>query len=149
MCVDWDESSRDTPRTVAFLFPNNRGLNIGELYLTEAEACVRENEIDDALHLLNELARKRHIAGTYVSETERDPVKLLKLILDERRRECIQKGIRWFDLKRLNKDPRFAKTIKHRLYGETYTLAPEDNHYVLPIPLNAIGHNPLIEQNPR
>lgn len=144
-----DEPEGDTPRTVAFLFPNNRGLNIGELYLTEAEACVRENEIDNALHLLNELARKRHIAGTYVSETERDPVKLLKLILDERRRECIQKGIRWFDLKRLNKDPRFAKTIKHTLYGEIYTLAPDDNHYVLPIPLNVIGHNPLIEQNPR
>lgn len=144
-----DEPEGDTPRTVAFLFPNNRGLNVGELYLTEAEACIRESNIDDALFLLNEVARKRHVAGTYTDETERDPGKLLKLILDERRRECIQKGIRWFDLKRLSKDSRFAKTITHTLYGETYTLTPNDNHYVLPIPLSAIGHNPLIEQNPR
>lgn len=144
-----DDPEGDTPRTVAFLFPNNRGLNIGELYLTEAEACVREGETDDALSLLNELARKRHVAGTYTDETERDPDKLLRLILDERRRECMQKGIRWFDLKRLNKDPRFAKTITHTLYGETYTLTPEDNHYVLPIPLSVMGHNSLMVQNPR
>lgn len=139
----------DTPRTAAFLFPNNRGLNVGELYLTEAEACTRENQIDDALYLLNELARKRHVKGTYVDETERDPDKLLKLILDERRRDGICKGTRWFDLKRLNKDPRFAKTITHTLNGETFTLTPDDNHWVLPIPLNAISLNPLLEQNPR
>lgn len=144
-----DDPEGDTPRTVAFLFPNNRGLNIGELYLTEAEACVREGETDNALYLLNELARKRHVAGTYIDETERDSDKLLRLILDERRRECIQKGIRWFDLKRLNKDPRFAKTITHTLYGKTYTLTPEDNHYVLPIPLSVMGHNSLMVQNPR
>jgi len=144
-----DDPEGDKPRTVSFLFPNNRGLNVGELYLTEAEACVRENEIDDALFLLNEVARKRHVAGTYTDETERNPEALLRLILDERRRECMQKGIRWFDLKRLNKDTRFAKTIAHTLYGETYTLSPNDNHYVLSIPLSAIGHNPLIEQNPR
>ena len=81
--------------------------------------------------------------------TERDPEKLLNLILDERRRECICEGTRWFDLKRLNKDPRFAKTITHTLYGETYTLEPDDNHYVLPIPLIVTNQNPLIEQNPR
>ena len=143
-----DDSQGDTPRT-AFSFPNNRGLNVGELYLTEAEACARENEIDDALYLLNEVARNRHVAGTYQDETERDPDKLLELILDERRRECICKGTRWFDLKRLNKDPRFAKTITHTLYGETYTLTPDDNHYVLPIPLIVISQNPQIEQNPR
>lgn len=143
-----DDPEGDTPRT-AFTYLNNRGLNIGELFLTEAEACVRENHIEDALYLLNEVGRNRHLTGTYTNETETDPNRLLKLILDERRRECFCKGIRWFDLKRLNKDPRFAKTITHTLYGNTYTLAPDDNHYVLPIPLNVINHNALIEQNPR
>ncbi len=143
-----DDPNGDTPRT-AFWFPNNRGLNVGELYLTEAEACARINETDDALRLLNGVARKRHVAGTYTDVSERDPEKLLNLILDERRRECICEGTRWFDLKRLNKDPRFAKTITHTLYGETYTLEPDDNHYVLPIPLIVMNQNPLIEQNPR
>lgn len=143
-----DDTESEIPRT-AFWFPNNRGLNVGELYLTEAEACARENEIDNALYLLNEVARKRHVVGTYTDVTERDSEKLLRLILDERRRECLCKGTRWFDLKRLNKDPRFAKTIAHTLYGETYTLEPNDNHYVLPIPLMATNQNPKIEQNPR
>lgn len=144
-----EESNGDSPRTAAFIFPNNRGLNIGELYLTESEACARENDIDEALYLLNALARKRHIDGLYNDVTERDPDKLLKLILDERRRECVCKGLRWFDLKRLNKDTRFAKTITHTFYGETFTLAPDGDRYVLPFPSFVINHNSLIEQNPR
>lgn len=144
-----DEPDEDTPRTVGFLFPNNRGLNVGEVYLTEAEACVREGDIDGALDALNTLSRNRHVTGTYVDVTERNPDKLLSLILDERRRELMMKGIRWFDLKRLNKDPRFARTITHTLRGKTYTLKPGDNHYVLPIPANVIDRNNLIEQNPR
>lgn len=143
-----EDPDGDSPRT-AFTFPNNRGLNIGELYLTGAEAYARLGQIDEALSALNDLAKKRHKSGTYSDVTERDPDKLLHLILDERRRECIQQGIRWFDLKRLNKDPKFRKIITHELDGETYTLSPDDNHYVLPIPLFVINNNDLVEQNPR
>lgn len=49
-----EEPEGDSPRT-AFTFPNNRGLNVGELYLTGAEAFARLNRIDDALSALNEL----------------------------------------------------------------------------------------------
>ena len=87
------------------------------------------------------------MTGTYVDITERDPEKLLQLILDERRRECMFKSLRWFDLKRLNKDPRFAKTVTHKFFGEVYTLEPESPHYVLPFPLKVINANPSIEQN--
>ena len=80
--------------------------------------------------------------------TERDPDKLLQLILDERRRELMFKSMRWFDLKRLNKEPRFAKIITHVLQGVTYTLEPNSPHYVIPFPLKAINANPSIEQNP-
>ena len=57
------------------------------------------------------------------------------------------KGMRWFDLKRLNKDPRFAKTVTHSYFEGTYTLEPNSPHYVLPFPLKVINANPLIEQN--
>lgn len=137
----------DEPRITSFQYPNNPGPNVGEMWITEAEALCREGDIDGALYALNTLARKRHVEGTYVDETERDPEKLLQLILDERRRECMFKGTRWFDLKRLNKDPRFAKTVTHEYLGETYTLEPNSPHYVLPFPLKVINANPLIEQN--
>lgn len=139
----------DEPRISSFCYPNNKGLNVGEVYLTEAEALVREGEIDDALDLLNGLAVRRHVAGTYTDVTERDPDKLLQLILDERRRELMFKGTRWFDLKRLNKEPRFAKTITHKYFDDTYSLEPNSPKYVLPIPLKVISTNDLLEQNPR
>ena len=137
----------DQPRITSLQYPNNPGMNVGEMWITEAEALCREGDIDGALDALNTLARKRHVTGTYVDITERDPEKLLQLILDERRRECMFKSLRWFDLKRLNKDPRFAKTVTHKFFGEVYTLEPESPHYVLPFPLKVINANPSIEQN--
>lgn len=145
----YGEEDGDEPRISSFYYPNNKGLNVGEVYLTEAEALVREGEIDDALDLLNGLVVKRHVAGTYTDVTERDPDKLLQLILDERRRELMFKGTRWFDLKRLSKEPRFAKTITHNYFGETYSLEPNSPKYVLPVPLKVISSNDLLEQNPR
>jgi len=126
----------------------NRGFSMGELYLIEAEAKVRDADVNGALTALNALRSKRYVAGT-PDVAESDPDKLLRIILEERRRETRFMGLRWYDLKRLNKDSRFQKTISHTLFGETYTLEPGDNRYVLAIPRNVIELNPLIEQNPR
>lgn len=146
-----DVPGEDEPRIVQYSFPFNKGLNIGEVYITEAEACVRMTtpDIDGALEALDGLASKRYDQALYEKVTERDPEQLLRIILDERRKEQLFKGTRWFDLKRLNKDPRFAKTITRELSGKTYTLAPDDNHYVIAIPLNVTSVNANMVQNPR
>ncbi|WP_461629110.1 RagB/SusD family nutrient uptake outer membrane protein [Labilibaculum euxinus] len=134
----------------------SRGITLGEIYLNEAEAKLRdilqnsatEVTVNDVLDVLNQLRAKRYKTGV-VDITETDPLVLLDIVLKERRRECMFKGLRWFDLKRLNKETAFKKTISHTLYGETKTLEPEDNKYILPIPRKVIALNPLIEQNPR
>ena len=137
----------DYYRIAAMYHPNNPGINVGEMWITEAEALCREGDIDGALFALNTLRKKRYVAASYTDITERDPETLLSLILEERRRELMFKGMRWFDLKRLNKEPRFAKTVTHELLGETYTLEPNSPHYVLPFPSKVIAANPLIKQN--
>lgn len=137
----------DYYRIAAMYHPNNPGINVGEMWITEAEALCREGDIDGALFALNTLRKKRYVAASYTDITERDPETLLNLILEERRRELMFKGMRWFDLKRLNKEPRFAKTVTHELLGETYTLEPNSPHYVLPFPSKVIAANPLIKQN--
>ena len=73
-------------RVAGYYNPSNKGINIGEIYLMNAEAAARTGNIDEALECLNILGRKRHKAGTYEDVTERDTTKLLQLILDERRR---------------------------------------------------------------
>ena len=55
--------------------------------------------------------------------------------------------MRWEDLRRLNKEPRFATTLQRVSKGTTYTLAPNDPKYTFPIPdieitLSGIPQNP-------
>ena len=69
--------------------------------------------------------------------------------LAERRKELIQRGLRWTDLRRLNLDPRFAVTIERVVQGATYQLLPNDLRYTFLIPNDEIFANGLIEQNPR
>jgi hypothetical protein len=52
------------------------------------------------------------------------------------------------DLRRLNKDSRFAKTVLRKLYGITYLLPPNDNRYTFYIPQSVIDISG-IQQNQR
>lgn len=124
------------------------GVNMGDMYLILAEGKVRDNDVEGAETALNSLRAKRYLTGTPAID-EDDADALLRLILEERRRETMFQGMRWFDLKRLNKDPRFKKTITREVNGKTYTLEPESNRYVLAIPEVVIKANSLLEQNPR
>jgi hypothetical protein len=66
----------------------------------------------------------------------------------ERRKELCFRGLRWQDLRRLNKEPEYAKTLTRKIDGITYTLPPNDPKYVFPIPPNVIALSGM-QQNPR
>jgi hypothetical protein len=72
----------------------------------------------------------------------------LRKVLLERRKELVFRAIRWTDLRRLNKDPRFATTLRRVVLGQEYLLPPNDNRYVYPIPTNEIEASG-VPQNPR
>ena len=80
--------------------------------------------------------------------TVTDADELLRIILQERRKELLFRSLRWTDLRRLNKDSRFAVTLTRKLNNDTYTLPPNDARYVLPIPQQEIEESG-IQQNPR
>lgn len=123
------------------------GIATDEMYLISAECNARLGNIGGAMDRLNSLLRKRWRAGTFVDLTASTADEALRLILNERRKELIFRGLRWTDLRRLNKDPRFAVTITRNLDGTVYTLPAGDNRYVWPIPdqeiqLSGIAQNP-------
>lgn len=125
------------------------GLSINELYLIEAECYARNNNVPDAMAALNKLLENRWKQGTFQPYVVTDLEDALKLILEERRKELPFNGsLRWTDLRRLNKDSRFQKTLSRVLNGEIYTLLPNDKRYVYPLPDIEIQLNNL-EQNPR
>ena len=125
------------------------GIAVNELYMIAAECYARKGNKDEALQKLNALLVKRWKTGTFVPYTAVSADDALTQVLAERRKELFYSGsLRWVDLKRLNKDSRFAITLKRILNGQTYTLAPNDNRYVIPIPDRDIQLGGL-EQNPR
>ena len=133
---------------VSNTYDRKSGFSTGEVYITEAELALRLNDVTTAQARLNDLRRKRIDAKVYADITEKDPDLLMQLILEERRRELLLKGLRWFDLKRLNKETRWQKTLTHVLSDGTYTLEPNSDRYVLRLPYKVIQANSLIEQNP-
>src|SRR5690606_34209521 len=98
----------------SYILPFN-GLATDEMYLIRAECFGRNNNIDKALNDLNILLRNRHDAATFAPLQIETKDELLRTILEERRKELVFRGLRWSDLRRLNKDPRFAITIKREL----------------------------------
>jgi hypothetical protein len=131
---------------------NNRlfaGMSLNEVYFIRMECKARSDNPAAAMADLNMLLRKRYVTNTFTDISESDTEKVLQLILNERRKELALHTLsRWEDLRRLNKEPRFAVTLSRNSNGSTYALAPNDKRYVFPIPLDEIRLNG-IEQNER
>ena len=126
------------------------GLATDEVYLIRAECHARQGNVTAAMQDLNTLMQKRWATASWVPFTATDAEDALRKILVERRKELCFRGLRWTDLRRLNTDPRFAITLSHGVIGTTmqWSLPPNDNRYVFPIPDNEIIYSG-VEQNPR
>ena len=124
------------------------GLATDEMYLIRAETQARAGNTANAMNDLNTLLVKRFSTGTFIPLTASNADDALSKILVERQKELIFRGLRWTDLRRLNNDPRFSKTLTKTLNGTVYTLPSNDVRYVFPIPDNEILLSGY-QQNPR
>jgi len=123
------------------------GIATDELYLVRAECLARMGNKDGALADLNYLLLRRYKVGSFIPVTAADAQQALDKILIERRKELLMRGLRWMDLKRLNKEGANI-TLKRILNGQIFTLPPNDNRYAQPIPQEIIDITGMT-QNPR
>ncbi len=121
------------------------GFTTSEMYLTAAECFQRLGDTHQANTKLNQFLKKRIINYIPISASGEE---LLTIILKERRKELVFRGIRWEDLRRLNKDTESMTTITRILNDIIYKLEPGDKRYIWPIPTEVILLSG-IEQNPR
>jgi tetratricopeptide (TPR) repeat protein len=105
-----------------------------EMYLIRAESAARAGNADAAMADLNTLRKNRFTKVTYQPLAATDGTQALALILMERKKELLLRGLRWTDLRRLNQEPALAVTLKKVVNGQTYTLPPNDPRYTWPIP---------------
>lgn len=129
-------------------FEQNMGITTSEMYLVAAECEARQGSIGRAMELVNKLRNNRIVDNKTLTAANRDEA--LKLVLEERRREFALTGLtRFIDLKRLNLDSRFAKTVVHHVVGKDLTLPPNDPRWALPIPARPLRFNKSMLPNPR
>jgi starch-binding outer membrane protein, SusD/RagB family len=124
------------------------GLATDEVYLIRAESNARNGNATAAIKDLETLMKKRIATASFTPYPAMTADQALTLILQERRKELVNRGTRWPDLRRLNKDPRFALTLKRNLNGQIYELPPNDLRYTLLIPREVYKFVNL-PQNPR
>lgn len=126
----------------------NMAVATPEIYLIAAECEARLGNKEKAMSYINTLRDHRIIDNTpLTAENDEDA---LRKVLDERRREMVFQGCtRLIDLKRLNRETRFAKNVVHTINGVKHTLAPGDPKYILPIPPTVLRFNPNMQPNNR
>jgi tetratricopeptide (TPR) repeat protein len=132
------------------------GLRTAEVYLIMAEALARQNNLTEAANYVSQLRDKRIKGGNGHIDAPATQVEMVKLIITERRKELLYGFNRFFDLKRLNIEPDYQKTIT-RVFPvlniseshpqQTYTLKPDSRLYVIPFPHSARDKNPNLTLN--
>ena len=112
-----------------------------ELYLTKAEASVQLSDLPTARTTVLTFIKNRYNATAYdqlsTSIAAMTQTELLDFVLQERQREFVVEGQRWFDLRRTSQ-----KEIVRTVKGINYTLIQNDPRYTLPFPLDARLNNP-------
>lgn len=115
------------------------GLTTSETLLIRAECHARLGDISSAMDDINLLLKNRFVSGTYVDILDATRDEVLAIILEERRKELVFRGVRWHDLKRLSREPQFAVTLKRILDGNVYELEPGDRRWVWQIPPDVLS----------
>ena len=113
------------------------GLSVGELELMAAEGLIRTGREEESLDIMESFLSRRYDEGNSPELQERGD-DLLRRILEEREKELVGRGIRFSDLRRLNQEAEFSKTLERTIDGNLVKLEPESPKYVFPIPQEEI-----------
>lgn len=123
------------------------GIATDEVYLIRAECQARLGQVQAAMEDLNKLLEHRWKSSSFVPLTAQNQQEALLLILEHRRKELPFRGLRWTDLRRLNKNGANI-TLKRWINERNYELKPNDLRYTFLIPPDVIGFTGM-QQNPR
>jgi hypothetical protein len=114
------------------------GLAVDEVLLTRAECRVRNGKVTEGIADLNTLLKQRYKTGSFIPLSIQSSAPALNALLTERRKELLFRNIRWSDLRRLNLESTYAKTLTRTIKQVVYLLEPNDKRYVFPIDKTAI-----------
>ncbi|QES88077.1 RagB/SusD family nutrient uptake outer membrane protein [Rhizosphaericola mali] len=121
------------------------GLATDELYLIKSECDIRLGNTQQGIDLLNTLLLSRYVTGTFKPYGSLSQNRALEVLLSERRKELVFRGVRWSDLRRLNQQSAFKSTLQRTINGLSYSLPPGDPRFAMPIPNEEIKLNEITQ----
>jgi hypothetical protein len=121
-------------------------LALDETLLIRAECRARKGNVQGAMNDVNYLLKNRYKEGASYTYTAAGISEALEIIWKERRKELVFRGLRWVDLKRINKELS-SITLSRKVNGIMYKLPPGSNRYVLPIPDDVIKGTSISQNN--
>lgn len=121
------------------------GISTGEALLIRAESYARKGEVELAMQDLNTLLKARWNKNSlFVPYSAGNDEEAKNLVLEERRRELIMRGLRWSDIRRLNLEGANISQTR-TVNGVTYTLPPNDLRYALALPEDLIERSGIAQ----
>jgi hypothetical protein len=134
--------------TASFTYANT-GTSVQEMKLIIAECAARSNDLTTALHQLDEVRKNRFAVASYSPFQSDNQEEVLQEVLKERSHELPFTGLRWLDMRRLDKENRMGTVYRYDAQGNIIaTLEPHSEKYTLQIPVQVLTYNPGMKQNP-
>ncbi len=126
------------------------GFSVNEIMLIASESYIRTGKIQEGMNLLNNLLKYRYDKNSFKELKANSELEALRIVLLERQKELPFRGLRWIDLRRLNRDPRFQTRITRTYIGsdgeiKTAILEPNDLRYTYLIPNVVLQYTPMIQ----
>ncbi|SFC03686.1 SusD family protein [Parapedobacter composti] len=123
------------------------GLTTAEVLLIRAEVHARKGSLESAKNDLSKLMKARYSTDRSDEIFNMEQAEIMALVLNERRKELVFRGIRWSDLRRLTHEGSIAVTLTRRIDKDLYTLSPEEiGAFAYLIPMQVIERSG-IDQN--
>jgi tetratricopeptide (TPR) repeat protein len=110
------------------------GLTSSENLLIDAECSARGGNFLQARQSMERLRINRFGQNNY-SVLDLPDDQLLSEIISERRRELVLRGVTWSDLRRLNQESKYARSMFRSFNNQLYELKPNSSCYTFLIPV--------------
>ena len=127
----------------------NLAFRIEEVYFNKAEALIESGKYREGLDQIN-IVRINRIDDVDYALTASSQEEAKTLFRAEKRREFCFEDIRWFDIRK------WGVRVEHRFHDmaspddyKTYVIEADSPNYILPLPLDLIRINDVIEKRVR
>jgi hypothetical protein len=135
--------------TTPYLQYTNTSTSVQEMKLIISESAARSNDLTTALQQLDDIRKTRLPSAGYVRYASAIQDSVFQYVLNERSRELPYSGLRWFDMRRLDKENRMDTVYRNDAQGNIIAkLPPHSSRYTLQIPVQVLSFDPGMQQNP-